>query len=422
MTKLLIIADEFTGALDTGVQLAARGAATRVLTGPVKDMGTAASTEILVVDAETRHLPPWQAGQTVAAVVEQALAVGIPYIYKKTDSALRGNIGAELEAVCRFSGGTLPFFPAFPRIGRCTVGGVHYIEGVPVAQSVFGKDPFEPVTESRVTDLIALQSDLPAVSLPPLGEASPMPAQTGILVFDAQTQEELLTTGRRMLREGGARILAGCAGFAAALPELLGIGGGGPAPLPALDRRLLVLCGSVNPITLAQLDAAEQAGFLRVRMRPEQKLDPDHWSSEAGRALLAGWIDRLGREGHAILDSNDVPGGPSTADRARALGLDIQDVRVRVSHSLGRILGALMDSQVAGTLLITGGDTLLQCMNEIGVHEMEPLRELASGVVLSRFEQGGRPRYLISKSGGFGAPSLLADLADLLENQTTCHD
>ena len=31
-----------------------------------------------------------------------------------------------------------------------TVGGIHYIDGVPVHQSVFGQDPFEPVRESCV--------------------------------------------------------------------------------------------------------------------------------------------------------------------------------------------------------------------------------------------------------------------------------
>ena len=34
MGKLLLIADDFTGALDTGVQFAARGAATSVVTDP----------------------------------------------------------------------------------------------------------------------------------------------------------------------------------------------------------------------------------------------------------------------------------------------------------------------------------------------------------------------------------------------------
>ena len=59
--------------------------------------------------------------------------MGIPHIYKKTDSALRGNIGAELEAMMQASGEEqLPFVPAFPQIGRTTVNGTHFIEGVPV--------------------------------------------------------------------------------------------------------------------------------------------------------------------------------------------------------------------------------------------------------------------------------------------------
>ena len=37
MVKLLMIADDFTGALDTGVQFATRGAMTMVLTDPAYD-------------------------------------------------------------------------------------------------------------------------------------------------------------------------------------------------------------------------------------------------------------------------------------------------------------------------------------------------------------------------------------------------
>lgn len=43
MVKLLIIADDFTGALDTGVQFAARGAVTRVITDPAFDFAGAES-------------------------------------------------------------------------------------------------------------------------------------------------------------------------------------------------------------------------------------------------------------------------------------------------------------------------------------------------------------------------------------------
>ena len=65
-----------------------------------------------------------------------------------------------------------------------------------------------------------------------------------------------------------------------------------------------------------------------------------------------------------------------------------------------------------GTLLLTGGDTLLQCMNSVGARELEPVCELESGIVLARFTYQGRTRYVITKSGGFGQEDLLVELAD----------
>lgn len=419
MIRLLMIADDFTGALDTGVQLAAYGANTRVVTDPNADLWKiGADAQVLVLDAETRHLPPKNAYQVVHRIVAQAETMGVPFLYKKTDSALRGNIGAELEAVLQAGNAKqVFFFPAFPQMGRCTVQGVHYIQGVPVAQSVFGTDPFEPVMQSGVAELIALQSSAPVLSLPPLRGQTPLPDTSGVLVFDAETQDDLKATGACLYKAGRLHLMAGCAGFAAQLPELLGIGTGHAPALPTLAPKLLVLCGSVNPITTAQLDAAEQAGFLRLRMTPEQKLTPGYWQTDAGNAQLTVWAKEMEHANHCILDSNDAEGNEATADYAQAQGLTLQQVRVRISGALGQVLKALNSTGSLGTLLITGGDTLLQCMNEIGVTQMEPLGELASGVVVSRFVLEGHQRYVISKSGGFGAATLMTDLATLLQNK-----
>ena len=160
MVKLLMIADDFTGALDTGVQFAVRGARTCVVTDPAYDFSqTKAETEVLVLDVETRHLTPEAAYQRVFRAVRDALGAGFTCIYKKTDSALRGNVGAELTAVLDAAGADrLAFLPALPKMNRVTRGGVHYIDGVPVAESVFGRDPFEPVTASSVEEIIAAQS------------------------------------------------------------------------------------------------------------------------------------------------------------------------------------------------------------------------------------------------------------------------
>ena len=128
MITLLIVADDFTGALDTGVQLAGCGARTRVVTDPAFSFEKAQDAEVLVIDAETRHLPPSQAAGIVGDIVARAAAQKVPYIYKKTDSALRGNVGAELGAMLAASGEkALPFLPAYPQMNRLTRGGVHYI-------------------------------------------------------------------------------------------------------------------------------------------------------------------------------------------------------------------------------------------------------------------------------------------------------
>ena len=85
---------------------------------------------------------------------------------------------------------------------------------------------------------------------------------------------------------------------------------------------------------------------------------------------------------------------------------------MRIAGSLGNLVKEIFTSPSLGTLLLTGGDTLLQCMNSIGVRELEPICELEKGVVLARFTYNGYTRHVITKSGGFGQESLLTDLAE----------
>lgn len=412
MIHLLIIADDFTGALDTGVQFAAHNIKTRVVVDLNVDF-TGREAGVLVVDTESRHLPAEKAFEVVAGLTRRALCAGVSCIYKKTDSALRGNIGAELAAVMTAGGlRQLPFLPAFPQIGRITRGGIHYVDGVPVDKSPFGQDPFEPVKHSAVTELIEEQWALPARSFPALKAGDSVPRDEGILVFDAADTEELCRTGRQLLEQGGMHILAGCAGFGTVLPELLGIAGTEARPLPILDPRLLVVCGSVNSITLAQLDKAESAGFTRLRLDQHQKLEPGYWQSGRGRAALIRIEELLAASPRCIIETNDCGSSQSTMDYAAGLGIDRETMRLRIAGSLGSLAGEIFTSPSLGTLLLTGGDTLLQCMNCIGVRELEPLCELEKGVVLAGFTYKERTRYVITKSGGFGQESLLIDLAE----------
>ena len=418
MILLLIIADDFTGALDTGVQFAACGIPTRVVVDPEIDFASI-HAKVLVVDTETRHLPAGQAYEIVSKLPRRACAAGVSFIYKKTDSALRGNIGAELAAVLKASGRKqLPFLPAFPQMNRLTQNGVHYIDGAPVTESPFGKDPFEPVRHSAVASLIASQTDLPAKSYPALNDHESAPDEAGILIFDAASVEDLARTGRQLAHRNLLAVSAGCAGFGAVLPELLGIEKGEPAKLPRLDSRLLIVCGSVNPITVAQMDWAQKAGFARLRLTPEQKLTPGYWQTGEGQKQLALIDEMLAANPYCIIETNDEGGNQLTADYAARLGIDLETLRQRISGSLGNLVGGIFASPHLGTLLMTGGDTLLQCMNCVGVSQLEPICEMEKGVVLASFTYKGCTRRIITKSGGFGQESLFTDLARRIRGES----
>ena len=408
MVKLLVIADDFTGALDTGVQFAASGAETRVVTNIEYDFSrTGREVQVLVLVAETRHVKWEEAYRMVYGIAKRACESGIPYLYKKTDSALRGNIGSELKAVLDAAGKhTLHFLPAFPRMNRVTRNGIHYIDGSPVHESVFGKDPFEPVTCSYIPDM--MRGEVPVTGVESMDGWE---RQNGVMVYDASTDEELMSIGSFLKEKGELGLTAGCAGFAAVLPQLLGLSGKRCERIP-LDKKFLVACGSVNPITVRQLDYAERAGMKRIRLTPEQKLEKDYLESEEGKRALEEWTKTALEEDYCIFDTNDLPGCRAACEYAGSHGLSLGELRVRIADTLGRVVEHLVRAGVKSTMLLTGGDTLMGFMRHIGCDEIVPVCEMAPGTVLSQVDIDGRTYSIISKSGGFGEEKLIAELAE----------
>ena len=413
--KLLVLADDLTGSLDTGIQFVAGHAKTCVVLNadyPLHKVDP--SVQVLVIDTESRHLPPKQAAEIVQNIVRQAVALQVPYLYKKTDSALRGNVGAELEAALKASGAKqLHFIPAFPRVHRSTENGVQLIDGVPVAESVFGKDPFDPVRYYKVAEFLNSQAEVSVANVP-IG--APPSDEPGVVVYDAVTAEDIRTHAKHLNETGKLHIMAGCAGFAAALPEFIPLSGALDAE-PQYNGAFLAVCGSVNPITVAQMDEAEQNGFDRIRITAQQALTPGFFASTEGLALLDSWADRLNKGVPGILDSNPAPGAQTAYEYAELHGLSREELRVTISDAMGTVLAGLLQRGVNATMLITGGDTLMGFMRTVGVAEIVPVRELMTGTVLSSVEIGGKTYNMISKSGGFGEKTLVTDLAKLVTQQ-----
>ncbi len=419
MIKLLIIADDFTGSLDTGVQFSKKGIPTLVTIKPeISFEEIDGAVEVLVFDTESRHTTPEEAGSRVERIVRKAKAFGIEYFYKKTDSTLRGNIGIELEAAVNACGSSeIMFVPAYPQTDRTTVNGRQFLKGVPLEDTAFGKDPFNPVSDSYIPSVIAGQSSLDAVVIKEGDYDKPFPegdSRKTVYIFDCEREDQLRRIGSVLKKAGKLECTAGCAGFAGELPGLLGLGGR-QENLPESNDSFLVISGSVNDIALRQLNWAENSGYSSFTLKPEQKLEDGYWDTAAGSDFVdkvAKIFKENGKLIIKVIDSREDM--KASDDYAIAKKLDPGTLHGRIAANMGKLASAVLKKCSVGNLVVFGGDTVIGIMNSLGCDGIYARDEIVPGVVISRLPGEGSCLNLITKAGGFGEADVIGRISDYL--------
>lgn len=404
MLKLLVIADDFTGALDTGVQFSRQGIQTLVSTETVVQYNTLPQEiEVLVLNTESRHLTFDQAYEKTKTILEDAKVAQVPFIYKKVDSALRGNISAEIKAILDMSEqAALPFLPAYPEMNRVVIDGHLYIEDVLVSESVFANDPYEPVTESNVMQRLQSEAGIKAM----LVKDQSLP-ETGVMVFDAQTDDMLQVHAKRLAENDLLGMTVGCAGFAKVLAQQLFPNGKEVAY--KLQKPIVVVCGSVNPITKKQIEYVEQ-DYPRISLTAQQLLHPTYWQTTAGQTEIVSYLQLMEKQPLVIFETYSEQTTAEIVAYSEEMGLSAEACRFRIGEALGMLTKALWSQHQENTFLFTGGDTLFQSMKVLGVTGIKPLTEIKPGVVLSAIEWNNQNMQVLTKSGGFGTEELLEEI------------
>lgn len=385
MNRLLIIADDFTGALDTGVQFSRKDIPTIVvsLETPLEDI--AEDYSVVVLDSESRHLKAEEAFGIIKRVACRASEQGFTHLYKKTDSALRGNIGAELGALATATGRCLHFIPALPTSNRITRDGVQYIDGVPVAESIFGKDPFNPVTESRIEDIIRQESDIPVYSNT---EHTKAPS---IVIHDAVSLSDMVSIAED-LGDNGLKVTAGCAGFACVLADALNFRKVRKQHLLS-GEFLLVICGSINNISKNQLRIAESKGYRIVSIPQDTLLKGEAFNIYAS-------IDKSSLDKDCLVFKVSLDDNPGLSLSYKGEGEEIAD-------ALGKLANDIYSSDFNGTLFCIGGDTLHAIADNMKMKCFIPQEELFPGVVSARMIGSDGEINIITKSGGLGDEDII---------------
>jgi D-threonate/D-erythronate kinase len=391
---IAVIADDLTGAADTGVQFVHAGYRTAVFFR---------ATEILVddldavaVDTDSRAMP---AGFAAKRVLDAShVARGARTVYKKVDSTLRGNVAAELAAAL---GGArrdrVIVAPAFPAAGRTTVGGIQRVHGVPVDETEMAKDPHTPVSEAHVPSLLAAAfSSVGALGVEDLADHERVRRTLEYcecVVADAERDADLETLVRAV-PDPDQVLWAGSAGLALALGSACpGPCAGDESVQRAPVRPVLVVVGSLSGVAREQVRRlAVEYGEVDVPVGGEQG-DAVQKAVEAARVALAGGTCAVIRSPEERVASSES-----------------------ILGKLAEVAALLSDEGLFEGLVLTGGATAVGVARELGASGIRLEGEVETGVPMGALI-GSRPYPVVTKAGGFGGPDTLVGAVEALSRE-----
>ncbi|MFQ5867828.1 MAG: four-carbon acid sugar kinase family protein [bacterium] len=250
-----VISDDLTGCGDVGLHFADWGLRTIVRASNLERLSEGlkpdVNWDVLVVNTGSRFDEPRTAYEKVKDVLRFFRKLKIKQIYKKIDSTLRGNIGAEIDALFdELNIKELPFCAAFPRIGRTTIDGYHYVWGELVTSTEFARDPRNPVSEAHIPSLLKRMSKY----------------YSRVKVYDARIQRDLKNIAREI---PDYTTVCGASGLAGELVKFWGKSGSSRGvkskTVTGGSKPILIISGSAKSVTSEQIEVLKgEKGLLAV--------------------------------------------------------------------------------------------------------------------------------------------------------------
>jgi uncharacterized protein YgbK (DUF1537 family) len=422
MTRLAIIADDLSSATDCGAQVVRSGLSVVVPLGGYSLPSQARTAQVVSIDTDSRSLSATQAYDKVKRASEQLIRDGWTRFYKSVDSTLRGNLGAEIEAVMDIVRPDCAIIaPAFPKYGRTTVDGVQYLHGRPLHETEFGTDPTAPVKDADISRRLAEGSrrksgrlslnQVRAESAEIKNAVQALLAQKiELIVVDIAEQDDLKRLCLGLSKSDLNIVWVGSTGLAEFVP--LAFRASSTANAPSQDHKVdprpaLALVGSASETTREQLRFAEGDNKLRVI-----HLDAAHMIQNAMSEIVE--VDRNLRSaldlGHdvALVVRSSREEIAATQRLGATLKMSPAQVAQEIVECLAELGGGLVREGRLSGIVATGGDTANALCNSLDAQALEILGEVEAGIPIMRIV-GDQSLPLVTKAGGFGSPAAMRD-------------
>ena len=397
--KIGVLADDLTGAFDTGVQFRNWGLSVEVLIGDFKDSSKLSGVDVVVVDTESRGLRSMDAFWRVNRATEKLIEFGAERIYKKVDSTLRGNIGSELDGVMEASNAKFAFFaPAYPTYGRITLAGKQLVDNNPIDKTEYVNE-LETKT-SEIATIIGAQSkrvvgvvDIEEVTGGVESIRSAVEALKGdgveIAVFDVVTEKHLIDIA---CAAGDTKVLVGSAGFASEIP--IGLGMRTPKPI-------LSVCGSTRHLSRIQVhNLHDRLGFKEIEIGILKLIDGELAMNEEVERCVGEAITAL--KFGIDVSITSAPNESSVDEfisQALMRGIKESEAKLLIEEAIGDLTSAILkEAEVLG-LILTGGATSLEVCQKLEADLVSIIEEVEPGIPLVKLSSG---MFAVTKAGGFG--------------------
>lgn len=377
MKKILLIADDYTGANDTGIKIAERGYEVEISlkTDEVID------SDICVIDTESRNISGDEARKIINKTLKSINNLDdYLFIYKKVDSTLRGNIKEECDEIIEYYKPEIIIFdPAYPVLGRKVIDGIHYVNDVRLKETEFAHDPEKPITEDdirKIFDTTSYHHNLEDVR-------NGLVIKDGINTFDTELESDLSEIAKKCLDLDRKILYIGSAGLCDAIFDEL-----------IIKHPALAIVGSVSKENETAVDYCSKMGVKVLSLTLKDFIEDNY------QDILDEAVESL-KTGEDLVISTSM--NRKTYEESK---LYLESKGIDQDKEFTKLIDLLVEevinkSKLSG-LFITGGTTAFNALKALNASGTVLLRELEPGIIISDIKGLDRELLMVSKAGAFG--------------------
>ncbi|MEC9490508.1 MAG: four-carbon acid sugar kinase family protein [Halanaerobiales bacterium] len=427
---IYIIADDLTGANDTGVQFCKQGYDVTVAIEQIPDGSKLKHNKVGVIDTETREVKKSEAVKKLNQILSKLQFTEKDLIYKKVDSTLRGNVGAEIELIMElFDKDLCILTPSFFSSKRLTIGGYLIVNDEPLGSSEYNQRNLDSGEASYIPSILNEQSqfEVGKIELKEVikGRKSILrelkklsAAGKKILVVDSVNDidlENIFAAGEELDEDV---LYSGSAGLANLIAKKHHLEKSASDYL-INKSQVLIVNGSRSQTAKTQVDYfIDNFDVFELEIDIKKLLEDD----EELNKNLKQQIAKYNGDQYLVIRPAPYYSDEEVINNLLVKNdLSFRQLGEKIRDKLGEIAALIIDKFAVQNVIVTGGDTLIGICRAIKADKLNVLGEVVDGVPITQpilDKSSENHLNFITKAGGFGERDTISEVVKIIERRT----